>query len=116
MKCMKTSPGWTSSGPGEESRFMTVADLPETSSPRAGAPSAFRVETDGDLAILWFDLPGEKVNKFSTAVMRELDRVLDDIAGMSGVKRLLIASRKPNIFIAGADINEFTQVTSVQQA
>ena len=50
--------------------------------------SAFRMERDGDLAVLWFDLPGEKVNKFSSAVMQEFagnsDYVVGPVTGRPG--------------------------------
>lgn len=77
---------------------------------------AFRFERDGSLGILWFDFPGEKVNKFSSWVIAELEQRLGEIAGMTDMKHLLIASAKPGIFIAGADITEFQQVTSQEQA
>lgn len=77
--------------------------------------SAFDVERQGDLAILWFDLPGEKVNKFSSNVLREFSSVLDHIAS-SDLKKLIIASRKPGIYIAGADVTEFTTVSGPEQA
>ncbi|HEV7242450.1 MAG TPA: 3-hydroxyacyl-CoA dehydrogenase NAD-binding domain-containing protein, partial [Thermoanaerobaculia bacterium] len=77
--------------------------------------SAFSIEREGDLAILWFDLPGEKVNKFSSAILRELASVLDTIAA-SDAKKLIIASRKRGIFIAGADITEFTTVSGIDDA
>jgi 3-hydroxyacyl-CoA dehydrogenase/enoyl-CoA hydratase/3-hydroxybutyryl-CoA epimerase len=79
------------------------------------AAGAFSIERDGDLAILWFDLPGEKVNKLSTPVLHELSSVLDAIAG-SDAKKVVIASRKRGIFIAGADVTEFTKVTGAEQA
>jgi 3-hydroxyacyl-CoA dehydrogenase/enoyl-CoA hydratase/3-hydroxybutyryl-CoA epimerase len=74
--------------------------------PTRPAP-AFRltVEADG-LALLEFDTPGEKVNKYSRPVMLELDRVLDGLAARKDVKALVLISRKPGIFIAGADVNE----------
>ena len=73
--------------------------------------SAFdlRVEDDG-LATLTFDLPGEKVNKFSTAVLEELADVLVRLTREARIRGLLIRSGKPDIFIAGADVKEFTQV------
>jgi 3-hydroxyacyl-CoA dehydrogenase / enoyl-CoA hydratase / 3-hydroxybutyryl-CoA epimerase len=77
--------------------------------------SAFSIERDGDLAILWFDLPGEKVNKMSSATLLELSSVLDAVAA-SDAKKLIVASRKRGIFIAGADIQEFTTVTGVEGA
>ena len=55
--------------------MTSVAEAPSQTGSRA-----FVIEREGDLAILWFDLPGEKVNKFSSAVLRELSAVLDDFA------------------------------------
>jgi len=88
---------------------MTSAAAPVASA------SAFSIERDGELAILWFDLPGEKVNKFSSAILRELAAVLDTIAASDATK-LIIASRKRGIFIAGADITEFTTVSGIDDA
>jgi 3-hydroxyacyl-CoA dehydrogenase/enoyl-CoA hydratase/3-hydroxybutyryl-CoA epimerase len=68
------------------------------------------VETDG-LAVLTFDSPGEKANKYSTPVMVELDALLDTLAKRTDVKALLLVSGKPDIFIAGADVNEIAKVT-----
>jgi 3-hydroxyacyl-CoA dehydrogenase / enoyl-CoA hydratase / 3-hydroxybutyryl-CoA epimerase len=82
----------------------------------AGASSAFTLERAGDLAILWFDLPGEKVNKFSSNVMQEFDRLVDELAASREIKKVIIASRKPGIYIAGADVAEFTQARSEEDA
>ncbi len=73
--------------------------------------SAFvlRVEDDG-LATLTFDLPGEKVNKFSTEVLSELADILVRLTREARIRGLLIRSGKPDIFIAGADVKEFTRV------
>jgi len=88
---------------------MTVAEATTVS-------KAFTIEREGDLAVVWFDLPGEKVNKFSGAVLRELNTLTDQIRTMSDVRFVIFASKKPGIFIAGADINEFTRVTSMKEA
>ena len=79
------------------------------------AAGAFTIEREGDLAILWFDAPGEKVNTFSSGVLRELSAIVDQIAA-SDAKKVVIASRKKGMFIAGADIEEFTTVASAEQA
>jgi len=85
--------------------------------PAQVAARAFTIERDGDLAIVWFDLPGEKVNKFSSAVLREFSSVLDELASSSAqIARVIFASRKPGIFIAGADVSEFTTVTGADEA
>jgi 3-hydroxyacyl-CoA dehydrogenase/enoyl-CoA hydratase/3-hydroxybutyryl-CoA epimerase len=72
--------------------------------------NAFKFEVaENDIGILTFDLPGEKVNKFSTPVMEELDSLLDELTKRSDLKCLLILSGKKRIFIAGADINEIKE-------
>ncbi len=74
--------------------------------------SAFRLEVEADgLAVLTFDLPGEKVNKYSAHVLLELEGVLDGLAKRTDVKALLLVSGKPDIFIAGADVKEIAGVS-----
>jgi 3-hydroxyacyl-CoA dehydrogenase/enoyl-CoA hydratase/3-hydroxybutyryl-CoA epimerase len=72
------------------------------------------MRTDG-IAVLTFDLPGEKVNKLTTAVMNEFDRLLDEIAADHAIKALVIRSGKPDIFIAGADIAEIRDITDANK-
>jgi 3-hydroxyacyl-CoA dehydrogenase/enoyl-CoA hydratase/3-hydroxybutyryl-CoA epimerase len=91
----------------------TAAEQPATT-PASG--NAFRLEIDGPDAILWFDLPGEKVNKFAARVLEELDTVIATLATTPDVRRVYIASPKPGIFIAGADVEEFTRVSSADEA
>jgi 3-hydroxyacyl-CoA dehydrogenase/enoyl-CoA hydratase/3-hydroxybutyryl-CoA epimerase len=91
--------------------MTSVAEAPSQTATRA-----FVIERQGDLAIVWFDLPGEKVNKFSSAVLREFSALMDQFATASEVKQIIIASRKPGIYIAGADVSEFTTVSGAEQA
>jgi 3-hydroxyacyl-CoA dehydrogenase/enoyl-CoA hydratase/3-hydroxybutyryl-CoA epimerase len=88
-----------------------------TAEPAAPAATrgAFTIERQDDLAMVWFDLPGEKVNKFSSTVIQEFAGIVDELE-RSDAKRIVLASRKPGIFIAGADISEFTKATTVEQA
>ncbi|HEV7921423.1 MAG TPA: 3-hydroxyacyl-CoA dehydrogenase NAD-binding domain-containing protein [Thermoanaerobaculia bacterium] len=78
--------------------------------------SAFRIEREGELAILWFDLPGEKVNKFSSTVMLEFSGIVDQLEAATDIKQVIVASGKPSIFIAGADVSEFNKATNVEEA
>ncbi len=73
--------------------------------------SAVRLNVDED-GIGWivFDLPGEKINKLGTPVMEALRDALDE-AQRRGVKGLVFASDKPNMFIAGADVEEIAGIT-----
>lgn len=68
------------------------------------------VANDG-LAVLTFDLPEEKVNKFSTPVMEELEQLTEALARSTTIRSLLWRSGKPDIFIAGADVREIEQVS-----
>ncbi|MDX1502103.1 MAG: 3-hydroxyacyl-CoA dehydrogenase NAD-binding domain-containing protein [Thermoanaerobaculia bacterium] len=79
--------------------------------------SAFdlRVPDDG-LATLTFDLPDRPVNVFSRAVMAELTAVIEAVAGRDDVRCLVLLSGKPRNFIAGADIEEISQVSSADEA
>ncbi len=72
---------------------------------------AFKLEiVDEKIGVLTFDLPGEKVNKFSTPVMQEFDEMLDSLSTRKDLDCLLIQSGKKSIFIAGADINEIENI------
>src|SRR6185295_20241474 len=95
------------------SGMTTAAEAPGRT---AAGGYAFQIERDADLATITFDLPGEKVNKFSSSVMQEFAGIVDYLEQSPDIKKVLIASRKPGIFIAGADVSEFTKVTSPEQA
>ncbi len=67
--------------------------------------------------IVWLglDRQGEKLNSLSTDVMLELNAVLSDLENDLPLG-LVIYSKKPTGFIAGADIREFEQQTDQQAA
>jgi 3-hydroxyacyl-CoA dehydrogenase/enoyl-CoA hydratase/3-hydroxybutyryl-CoA epimerase len=71
--------------------------------------------TDG-IAIISIDLPNEPVNKFSAPVIAEFDAVLTEIEGNSAVKAAVLISAKPDVFIAGADIDAFLEFKSAADA
>ncbi len=73
--------------------------------------SAFHLDVASDgLGVLTFDLPGEKVNKLSREVFVELSEALVRLSQDPRVRALVVESGKPDVFIAGADVKEFTQV------
>jgi len=75
--------------------------------------NAFKFETiENNIGIVTFDLPGEKANKLSAAVMEELNKKLDELAQKKDLKCLLFMTAKDGIFIAGADVNEFENLKS----
>jgi 3-hydroxyacyl-CoA dehydrogenase/enoyl-CoA hydratase/3-hydroxybutyryl-CoA epimerase len=79
--------------------------------------SAFSYKINKEnVAILTFDLPGEKVNKLTMAVMEELDRILDDMASNKEIRSLVFRSGKEGSFIVGADITEIRNITDSDTA
>ncbi|MGH9441272.1 MAG: 3-hydroxyacyl-CoA dehydrogenase NAD-binding domain-containing protein [Thermoanaerobaculia bacterium] len=74
--------------------------------------NAFRLALIDSLAVVTFDLPGEKINKFSTAVMEELSSLTDRLSAADGVQALLFVSAKKEIFVAGADVREIENIAS----
>ncbi len=76
----------------------------------------WRIETDPDnIAWLIIDRAGSSTNTLSTEVLGEFDRVLDDIKAMAP-RALVIRSGKASGFIAGADIEEFLDVKTAEDA
>ena len=76
----------------------------------------WKLEVDAqNLAWLWFDRADTATNTFSTQALEELGRVADHLAAMPP-KGLAILSAKENGFAAGADIDEFTTISSAEQA
>jgi 3-hydroxyacyl-CoA dehydrogenase/enoyl-CoA hydratase/3-hydroxybutyryl-CoA epimerase len=79
--------------------------------------SAFRLEVDADgIGTLTFDLPGEKVNTFSRAVVEELGGIVASLAGRKELRALVVRSGKPDTFVAGADLDEFLLLRREQDA
>ncbi len=74
----------------------------------------FTIE-DG-IGIITFDLPNELVNKFSASVIAEFNLMLDRIAGDPTVKAVVLISGKPDVFIAGADIDAFLEFKTAKEA
>ncbi len=69
--------------------------------------SAWNLNIENEIAILVFDYPGEKINKFTSKVMDELEEI---IGKLKDVKALVIKSGKPDMFIAGADLKLFEDI------
>ncbi len=74
----------------------------------------YEVGFDG-IGQLRLDVPGRSANTLSSAVLVELGTMLAAIES-DPPRGLVIRSAKRNGFVAGADINEFTQLGSVEEA
>ncbi|MEN8131426.1 MAG: 3-hydroxyacyl-CoA dehydrogenase NAD-binding domain-containing protein [Pseudomonadota bacterium] len=71
-------------------------------------------EDERGMVWLHLNVAGERVNVLSTAVLSELESILDTLEA-SSVKGLAFISDKPSGFIAGADVKEFTRLSSREQ-
>src|SRR5215210_660352 len=78
--------------------------------------SAFTTQHENGVAVITFDLPGEPVNKLTAAVRVELEALLIGLRDASATRAVVLISGKPDNFIAGADIEEFTALTSQDAA
>jgi 3-hydroxyacyl-CoA dehydrogenase/enoyl-CoA hydratase/3-hydroxybutyryl-CoA epimerase len=78
--------------------------------------SAFTTELQDSIAVVTFDLPGEPVNKLSAAVKVEFEALLIRLRDDADIRAVVLISGKPDTFIAGADIEEFTALTTQAEA
>jgi 3-hydroxyacyl-CoA dehydrogenase/enoyl-CoA hydratase/3-hydroxybutyryl-CoA epimerase len=68
--------------------------------------------------ILWctFDRKDSSTNSLNEPILREFDQILNGIAQGTQAKALIIQSGKPSGFIAGADILQFKNLRSAEEA
>lgn len=75
---------------------------------------SIKKDTD-DICWLHLDVTDSSTNILRSDVLDELSDILDDIS-QSSPAGVIFISDKSNGFIVGADINEFTQITTQEQA
>ena len=84
---------------------MTVSDT-----------SAFTREKDADgVLVLTLDVPGEKLNTLGQGMIAEFEQLLSEVEDDPSVRAVVIRSGKPDSFIAGADIKDFTRIGSAEE-
>ena len=78
---------------------------------------AFTQEMTGEgILVLTLDVPGEKVNTLSRALLGELDALVSRLETRDDVRGIVLRSGKPDGFIAGADIKDFTAIRTALEA
>jgi 3-hydroxyacyl-CoA dehydrogenase/enoyl-CoA hydratase/3-hydroxybutyryl-CoA epimerase len=87
-----------------------------TAQATAAAPRFFRVETSGGVATLLVDDPGERVNTIHPELMLEFVGLLDALEVDPAVKGVVLASGKPDGFVAGARIELMQSVKEAAEA
>ncbi len=71
---------------------------------------------DDGVFVVSLDVPGEKLNVLSLALLDEFEAVFKTLEGDATAKGVVITSGKPEGFIAGADIKQFVAVTTAAEA
>jgi 3-hydroxyacyl-CoA dehydrogenase / enoyl-CoA hydratase / 3-hydroxybutyryl-CoA epimerase len=70
---------------------------------------SFETSSIGDIGRITFDNPAEKVNTLSSHTLDVFENLIDSLTKRTDLKALLITSKIPSQFIAGADIKEFPE-------
>ncbi len=78
--------------------------------------SALTTAVEDGIAVVTLDLPGETINKFSRSVRNEFAALLTAMEGDASVRAVVVMSGKPDIFVAGADIQEFVALKTAEDA
>lgn len=71
--------------------------------------SELRLERHGAIAVLFFDQPHQPVNILTETTLSELQSKLTELEADASVAGVVIASSRPGMFLAGADISSFLQ-------
>ncbi|HEU4993413.1 MAG TPA: fatty acid oxidation complex subunit alpha FadJ [Gemmatimonadaceae bacterium] len=77
---------------------------------------ALSVENRHGILIVTIDQPGDAVNKVNRALGEEMERVLEMIERDRTVYAAVVTSGKKDIFVAGADVEQFLEFKTEQDA
>jgi 3-hydroxyacyl-CoA dehydrogenase/enoyl-CoA hydratase/3-hydroxybutyryl-CoA epimerase len=78
--------------------------------------TALRVDVTDGIAVVTFDLPNESVNKFTRGVMAEFAALVDRFDMEDAIQAAVLVSGKSDVWIAGADVEEFLAFRSAEAA
>ena len=78
--------------------------------------SALTLEHVDGIAVVTIDLPGEPVNKVTAGLRADFASMFDQLVADTSVRGVVLASGKPDTWIAGADIDEFLMMQSAADA
>ena len=75
----------------------------------------FTILAKNNIGYVYFDLLNEKVNKFNREVMGEFKELVDTLKNKKEFEAVILFSKKPGNFIAGADIQLIQAVTNEKE-
>jgi 3-hydroxyacyl-CoA dehydrogenase/enoyl-CoA hydratase/3-hydroxybutyryl-CoA epimerase len=77
--------------------------------------TAFSLSITDGIALLTLDVPGEPVNALGSGIIGEFEGLLARIRDDAGARAVVLISGKPDHFVAGADIQEFIRIRTVEE-
>jgi 3-hydroxyacyl-CoA dehydrogenase / enoyl-CoA hydratase / 3-hydroxybutyryl-CoA epimerase len=81
--------------------------------PAADSEVPVRMDVEDGIALIRLDQPGKPVNVLSAAMVEGMRAIIEQLErGDDGARAVVIISSKPGVWIAGADIEEFTRLES----
>jgi 3-hydroxyacyl-CoA dehydrogenase/enoyl-CoA hydratase/3-hydroxybutyryl-CoA epimerase len=80
------------------------------------AANALTTELRDGIAVVTLDVPNAPVNTFARPVREEFQALLDRIERDGTIRAAVIRSGKPDVWVAGADIEEFLEIETASQA
>ncbi len=78
--------------------------------------SALALEHVDGIAVVTIDLAGEPVNKVTASLRGDFAAMFDQLAADASVRGVVLASGKPDTWLAGADIDEFLTLQGAADA
>ena len=75
-----------------------------------------KLRIENGFAIVEFDQPESRVNILSALSLSELQDIILELSKRQDLKGVCLLSKKPDIFIAGADIKEIEKIASIEEA
>ena len=91
---------------------MTAGETVGSDTIPSGGRAFRRQRGDDGVLVLTLDVPGEKVNTLGKALLAELEEVLALVDADQSSRAVVLQSGKPDNFIGGADIKDFTAIQS----
>jgi 3-hydroxyacyl-CoA dehydrogenase/enoyl-CoA hydratase/3-hydroxybutyryl-CoA epimerase len=77
---------------------------------------ALTLEHVDGIAVVTIDLPGEPVNKVTAGLRADFATIFDQLVADTSVRGVVLASGKPDTWLAGADIDEFLTLQTASDA
>jgi 3-hydroxyacyl-CoA dehydrogenase/enoyl-CoA hydratase/3-hydroxybutyryl-CoA epimerase len=84
--------------------------------PVATTGPTLKTEIIDDVLVVTIDRPGATLNTLTPALIGEFEGVLQRVNDDTLIKAVILTSGKPDSFIAGADIEQFLEITSAAEA